>query len=114
MATIPKIDRARIILDLIKDGEVANLADYSGVEKAIPALVLKYARASWNASGYAHPDISNPTNEQLVTNYINRLRDYHTNLLAAARVSPVVETARSTESARVRAEAKQDLNERES
>lgn len=114
MATIPKIDRARIIMDLVKDGEVSDLANYSAVEKAASPLALKYAQAFWDAPGFSHEKEVNPTNDQLATNYINRLRDYHKQVLAAARVPAAGETARRAETATVVAEGTTDLNDDES
>lgn len=114
MATIPKVDRARVIMDLVKDGEVSDLANYSAVEKVPGPIALKYAQAFWDASGFTNPGGSNPTNEQLATNYINRLRDYHKQVLAAARVPAAGETARETEAATVAAEGTTDLNDNES
>lgn len=114
MATLSKIDRARIILDLIKDGDVVSLADYSDVEQATPALALKYARAAWDAKGFRHPAIENPTNEELATNYLNRIRDYNITLLAASRVTTVGNTARDVEAGIVAAEGTTDLNDAES
>ncbi len=121
MATIPKVDRARFIMDLVKDGEVSDLANYSAVEKVPGPIALKYAQAFWDAPGFAHPVLvddddnpRDPTNDELATNYINRLRDYHKQVLAAARVPVAGETARKTEAATVAAEGTTDLNDDES
>lgn len=113
MATIPKTDRTRYIMDLIKDGEVASLADYAAVEKVPGAVALKYAQAAWDAPGFLHPDVINPSNNQLATNYINRLRDYHKQILAAARVPAAGKSAREAEAATVAAEGTTDLSEDE-
>lgn len=114
METIPKTDRARVIMDLVKDGEVVNLLHYIDVEKVSGSIALKYAQAFWDAPGFVHPDVGSPTNEQLATNYINRLRDYHKQILAAARVPAAGNTARETEAAVVAAEGTTDLNDGES
>ena len=114
MATISKIDRAQVIMDLVKDGEVTDLGDYSAVEKVSCAIALKYPQSFWDAPGFTHADTSTPTNEQLATNYINRLRDFHKQILAAARVPAAGDTARETEAATVAAEGTTDLNDDES
>lgn len=121
MATIPIIDRARILMDLTKDGEVAALADYANVEQATAALALKYAQAFWDAPGFIHPvlvdeneDPRDPTNNELATNYVNRLKQYHKDILAAKRVTDAANTARVAEAATVAAEGTTDLGDTES
>ena len=114
MATISIVDRARIIMDLVKDGEVANLADYANVEKLAGPVALKYARAFWDAPGFAHPDVENPTNEQLAAHFINRMRQYAINLEAAVRVPNAVSAAQTSEAATVAAEGSTELGDDES
>ena len=114
MATITKVNRTRIIMDLVKDGEVADLTNYSDVEKVAGPTALKYAQAFWDAPGFARPDIISPTNAQLATNYINRLRDYHKQILAASRVPVAGKSARKAEAATVAIEGTTDLNNNES
>jgi len=118
MATISIVDRARIIMDLVKDGEVANLADYANVEKASGGLALKYAQAFWDAPGFPQlstvVDPENPTNAELATHYINRVRESHKETSAAARVSTAGETAREAEAAAVAAEGTSDFGNDES
>jgi hypothetical protein len=120
MATIGIIDRARVLLDLVRDGEVTDLSAYATVEKAESALVLKYAQAMWDAPGWTVPNLvddngdpRDPTNDELTANYISRLKAYHKDVLAATRVGVVGTEARDTEAAIVAAEGTTDLGDTE-
>jgi hypothetical protein len=122
MATLNKVDRARYIMDLVKDGTVADLTDYANVEKISATIGLKYAQAFWDAIGYTHPVLfepdgetpRDPTNDELATNYLNRLRNYHKQILASTRVPSAGDTARDAETVIVDAEGTDDLNDSES
>ena len=114
MATIPKVDRAQVIMDLVKDGEVSSLANYVAVEKVSGAIALKYSQAFWDAPGIPRPNVESPTNEQLATHYLNEIRAFHKEQLAAARVPAASEAARISEAATVAAEGTTDLNDDES
>ncbi len=116
MATISKVDRARVIMDLVKDGEVASLADYANVEKVSGPIALARAQDFWDAPGFIHPtlvdgngDPRDPTNEELAINYINRLRVYHNDVRAAVRVSAAKKTAGQAEAVTVAAEGVTEL-----
>lgn len=121
MATIPIIDRARILMDLTKDGEVTSLGDYANVEKATAVLAIKYAQAFWDAPGFSHPvlvdengDPRDPTNDELARNYINRLRQHHIDLRASVEVPAARTTAGVAKAATVAAEGTTDLGDTES
>jgi len=116
MATIPIASRGRVVMDLIKDGTVNSLAAYQDVDQIDAATALKYARAFWDA--YPHPELfeedgttpREPTNDELGTFYLNRLRSYHKEILESVRVKEASNTAGESERTTVTAETQTDLS----
>ena len=93
MATLPIVDRARLVMDLIKNGEVASLADYQNVELIAADEATYWADLVWaKFSSVVPADPASPTNAEKARNYINWLRRQHKLLeeekrLPAARVA---------------------------
>lgn len=121
--------RARVILDLVKDGVVATESNYSGaaVDKASAADAGKYGSAFWrcylgtfpdgvhSASGTTPritptgQDERDATNEEIANHYLNMLRRHHKAVLETVRAPAAAETARATEIATVATEITTDL-----
>lgn len=114
------LDRARIILDLVKDGEVATEAAYANVDKIGAAAGNKWAEAFYDAYGpimgideetggqvpLAFEDL---TNAEKGAFYMNQLRLWHQNVLLGVRLGSARETAANTERATVLAEVASEL-----
>jgi len=102
-------------MDLIKDGEVTNLANYANVELVDGPTAMKYATAFWINRGIQLYDEEDPprlrdlTNAEMAANYIHVLRRFHRDQLAAIRVQPAGRTAEETERTAVNSEADAEI-----
>ncbi len=106
---LTNVQRARIIMDLVKDGNVGNEANYgAGVDKIAVPTAGKYADAFIDVFGPVRDsngeEVVSPTAEQKALFYINRLRAHHRDVLLSARVPAAAETARTTEQGTVNTE----------
>lgn len=74
---LSKVVRARVLMDLLKDGTVTTEANYASdkVDYVDAPTALKYVNAF--VSYYGGPTGSGVTNEDIATFYINKLREYH-------------------------------------
>jgi len=99
------VQRTRIALDVIKDGDVTTLANYQGVDLAAPALTSKYVDAI--VAYYGGP--TNGTNDEKARFYLNQLRRWHFAHLKHQKEQPAV--ADATEEAQSEVDA--DLGEEE-
>ena len=102
MATITAANRARILMDLTKDGEVTDLANYANVEMLAGVTALEIANDFWEQYGqqlYEEDGTTprDPTNEELATHYINRIRQFHKETRAANRLKKNGVEARDAE-----------------
>mgnify|MGYP001574122804 CR=1 FL=1 len=112
-AAITNVNRARIIMDLLKDGTVANETPYASLDLATAPVADKYATAFWNVFG---PDkdgmrnpILNPTNNQLAVFFLKRLGVHCKAVLEASRVPQAGTAAAATEKTTVDTETTSDL-----
>ena len=93
MATLPIIDRTRLIMDVIKDGTVANLSNYASVELIDANEAIFWADLVWaKFSSVVPADPASPTNAEKARNYINWLRRQHKQLEQENRI-PVARVA---------------------
>jgi len=86
---IDAVNRARIILDLVKDGNVATPASYGGVDLLDGPTSLKYVNAF--CSYFGGP--IDGTNAEKARFYINHMRGYHRQILAHQRKQTASNTA---------------------
>ena len=87
MATLPIIDRTRLIMDVIKDGTVANLSNYASVELIDANETIFWADLVWaKFSSVVPADPASPTNAEKARNYINWLRRQHVELWREKRI----------------------------
>lgn len=114
VAAISDLNRARIILDLLKDGIVANETPYGSLELASAPIASKYADAFWlvydgqNTFNPGTP-VPTPTNAQKATFWLRQIGKHCKEVLKTARVPAVAATAATTEAAAVDAETTTDL-----
>lgn len=113
MALTPVV-RARVIMDLVKDGVVLNERPYGNVDLAAAPVAIKYAQAFYDAYGPQLFEVDgvtprDPTNAELARNYLKVLRKFHRDILRASRVGSAGDTARSVEAVIVETEADADL-----
>ena len=116
MATIPPINRARIIMDLVKDSEVTTLANYAdtAVDYLDGATAIKYANAAISVYGNVSDEVlSEMTNEDKALLYIDILRMFHKRILKAANVPGAVDTAREVEELAAATEGQTDFGDDE-
>ena len=118
MATITAVDRARILMDLIKDATVTDATPYASVDKMLGATALEIVNNFWSEYKQQLYEVDgvtprDPTNEELATFYINKLRQFHKGIRAADRTKSVAEAARVAERAAVDAENSTDLGDDE-
>jgi len=113
---ISKVVRARVIMDLVKDGVVGNETPYGdgSVDLAAAPVAIKYAQAFYDAYGPQLFEVDgvtprDPTNAELARNYLKVLRKFHRDILRASRVGSAGDTARSVEAVIVETEADADL-----
>ena len=109
--TLNVVDRARIIMDLVQDGDVATEANYASpdLDFVDGPTALKYAQAFWDVGAGVAVDPENPTNDELATNYMNAQREFHRSRLAASRAPALANQARVDEIAVVDGEVETDL-----
>ena len=109
------LDRARIVLDLVRDGDVANEAAYANVDKIGAASGNKWAEAFYDAYGPLIDEAGAPlvfadlTAMQKGSFYLNQLRIFHQNVLLGVRLQSARETAADAERATVLAEVASEL-----
>lgn len=109
MATIPSLSIARLIMQLVKTDQVAQLQDYSNVELADVDVAIKFADAFWNFNGpqlYEQDGETprDPTNEEKAIHYRREIRQFHRDRLFATRVPPAGRNAENAERELVEAE----------
>lgn len=112
MAIIPNVNRARIMMDLIKDSDVTTLANYAPTEIDYldGATAIKYADAIMLMhGGVTQDEIDAMGSEEKSVRYINCIRRYHRDALRAANVPSAVAVYRNTQNDAVIAEAITDL-----
>ena len=88
--------RAANLIGALTDGTPTN------------AVVLKYAQAFWDVYG-GEPGVSSPTNAQLASFLINRVRQHFKDVLSAKRATAVADSARTTELSAVATEINTEL-----
>jgi hypothetical protein len=99
---LTNVTRARVIMDLIKDGDVTNETPYDDgtVDLLDGYTSLKYAQAFWD-SYYTPEDpenpIESPTNAQLAAFMVQQLRKYFRAVLRSVRASAAATAAREAE-----------------
>lgn len=116
MAVLPNIPRARIVMDLIKDAEVATLASYADdkVDYLDGATSIKYVDAVLLVQARVSPeDLAEMPNEEKALRYLDALKEYHRRALKASRVPGLVDTYRETQAETVLTEAATDLGDDE-
>ena len=91
------VQRARVVMDLIKDGDVTTPANYAGVDLLGAAESIKYANAFCVYFGGP----VDGTNDEKARFYINQLRSYHRQIYLHTVVTPAAATAASTAEATV-------------
>lgn len=116
IAAITDTNRARIILDLLKDGTVANETPYGSVDLASAPISQKYADAFWSVYDGQNTftpgtPVTSPTNAQKATFFLRCIGIHCKNVLKAFRVPPVGQAAATTETTTVDAEALSDLGQ---
>lgn len=74
---LSKVVRARVLMDLLKDGDVSTEANYASdkIDYVDGPTALKYVNAF--VSYFGGPTGSGVTNEDIAAFYINQLRRYH-------------------------------------
>ena len=113
---LTSVNRARIILDLLKDGIVTTEANYgAGIDKA-PALVAsKYVDAFLIESQAkfldANGDPRAPTNEELADVFLRRMRQYVTGTYVHIKQQASAETARQAAIAAAETETLAEIGE---
>lgn len=107
---LSNIQRARIIFDLLRDGEVANQAAYANVDMAPAALTLKYAAAMYQHGAALAPGAA-PTNDQLAAGFLRALRLILRSAAIESRVPAAGRAAANAEETAVLGETRQDLGE---
>jgi hypothetical protein len=118
MATIKITDRARILMDLIKDGTVADSVPYDSVDKMAAAKAIEIAQNFWDQYGQQVYEIDgttprNPKNAELATFFVNTLRDFCRGTRKANRVKAAAATAHAAEAATVDGENDTDFGKEE-
>ena len=114
---LSRVDRARIIIDLLKDGVVTTEANYNSslIDYATPALSLKYADAVMEAyGGYSEAQVAAASNPEKATVFLNELRTHLRDALRIARAPQAAETARLAEEVTVQSEVDTELGTEES
>ncbi len=111
------IDRARVIMDLVKDGNVANETPYNNVDKIDAPTGLKYVDAFVDVFGPIRDnegnEVETPTNAQKARFYLNRLKQHHRDVLMTARVPAAATAARETEQSTVATELNNEIGTNE-
>jgi hypothetical protein len=118
MPTLPPTNRARIVMDLIKDDEVTTLANYADdkVDYLDGATSLKWASYIWDA--YGPPQVTDgegntgpapKTNDNMSRFLTQKIRDFFDRAAQVGRRKQVVEAARAAEQAAIDTEALADL-----
>lgn len=102
-------ERVGIILDLIKDGDVANEAVYASADKATVPVRNKYADALWVIEPGIAVDPANPTNQEKMRNFIRLTRRYWRDSLVSVRAPLKAQAADAAERAAVDAEVNSEL-----
>ena len=74
-ADLTNVQRTRIIMDLVLDGDVATPASYATVDLATAPTAIKYADAIIAYNG-VNPN-GTWTNEMKATYYLNELKKWH-------------------------------------
>lgn len=113
-AAITDLNRARIILDLLKDGNVANETPYGSLDLAGAPIATKYADAFWSVYDGQNTftpgtPVTSPTNAQKATFWLRRIGIHCKEVLATSRVPTVAATAAATETTTVNTETTADL-----
>jgi len=103
------IQRCRIILDLLKDGDVADEAVYRKVDMADEKVTLKYCQAFYGPGGPLAKPGEDPTEEHYAAAMLHRLRNNVAEMNQQSRVSKVQEQAMKAAKDAVAAEAKAEL-----
>ena len=127
MATIPNVNRAQIVMDLIKDAEVTTLANYASDKvdylngataiKYVDPVLLIYGNVTqemidgWTENEGTPEEVVHPamTNEEKALRYMDILKEFHRRSLRAASVPSAVDSYRQTETDTVTADAITDL-----
>lgn len=107
--------RARIILDIIKDGNVENGAAYNSVDLSTVAVMKKYSEAfaaEYGKKWYdnATPPVERaPTNDELAEFLISKIKQYVREIFRANKVNTAAATAGITAGSTADTEAQTDL-----
>ena len=108
---LTSVNRARIILDLLKDGIVTTEANYgAGIDKA-PALVASKYVESQAKFLDANGDPRAPTNEELADVFLRRMRQYVTGTYVHIKQQASAETARQAAIAAAETETLAEIGE---
>lgn len=117
MAKISNIDRARIILDLLKDDDVSNLTPYNSVDKIPLVTAAKYADSllvAYPNTWYDEsdpPQEREPTNDEVAAYFIKRLKTYLKEIHQSNLINTATEDARTNAAAGAVTEVNTDLGE---
>ena len=115
MATISATDRARILMDLIKDSTVTDATPYATLDMMAGPKAIEIAQNFWDQYGQQAfdeqdpPEPRDPTNAELATFFINTLRNFVKQTRKAQRAMSAAGTAHDAEAATVDAENDTDL-----
>lgn len=107
-----RIVRARIILDLLKDGDVATEANYDAalLDYATAPLAIKYGDAVLEAYyGYDEAQVAAASNAEKATAVINMLRRHLRDALRQSRAPEAARAAADAETAVVNTEVDTEL-----
>ena len=109
MATLPSINRARILMDLLKDDEVTTLVNYADdqVDYLDGSTAIKWAEKAWDA--IPPPDDPPKTNDNMAIWFIIVLRRYLASLNRTNLAPPAAEAARLQAITSADAETETDL-----
>lgn len=116
------VNRARMIMDLIRDGSVSSESAYSGVDLINASVGLKYLDAMLEVYGNILPTPPNTTIEEELASmssseksrlYINFLRRFHIDALKSSRAPQVGQAASDAESASIESAAPSEIGSKE-
>ena len=109
--SLTSVVRVRIIMDLLKDGDVGTEANYDSslIDYIDAPTALKHANAFVLAYGPIPNVEGDPTNEQKATFYLNCLRKHHAEVTKSVRGPAAGDAARIAEIDVVTAEVESEL-----